>query len=98
MTAAALLADVANESRDAVDLIKRVGEQSDAQRLLRSGCMPRDLAQQMPFLVLMEHREVIGQQHELLGEDRADRVEQAGEARLVDAPIDGPASPRSCRG
>ena len=39
----------------------------------------------MPLLVLMKHREVVGEQNELLREDRRDRIEQVGKARVVDA-------------
>jgi len=46
--------------------------------------LPRDLAEEVPLLVLVEHREVVGQQHELLAEDRRDRIKQAGETRVVD--------------
>ena len=36
----------------------------------------------------MKHREVIRQQHKLLRQDRRDRIKQAGEACVVDAPAD----------
>ena len=81
-------AHVAQETSNAVHFVEGICEQPD---LHRPGCLwrlqARDLAQQVPLLVLMKDSEVIGQQRELLRENRANRVKQAHEARPIDAPV-----------
>ena len=80
-----LSAHVAQEPADPVGFIKRIREQRDLQGIGGLGrVLRRDLTQQVPLLVLMENREVVGRHDELLREDGRDRIEQPGETCIID--------------